>query len=142
LNLILKIFNLIGFSTFQDITYPLVNQMILTNGQQWNFCVYQLNTTIMHQDCLQVNPRRNMCWITESMKLFDSIKNGQIQGFNENVLKYLIKFYVNAPQAKEGVDMKPYLNKEKLIANIEDDERRIWLEKQYKHLLSNRSRHK
>ncbi|XP_011501135.1 PREDICTED: 28S ribosomal protein S30, mitochondrial [Ceratosolen solmsi marchali] len=131
-----------GFSTFQDPTYPLVNQMILTNGQLWNFCVYQLNTTTMHQDCIQTNPRKNICWVTDSMKLFDRIENGEVKGFNEDVLRNLIKFYANVPQIKEGVNMKPYLEKEKLIANIEDSERRIWLEEQYKHLLSNRPRHK
>lgn len=97
----------------------------------------------MHVDAINENPRKNICWITEPMKLFENINNDKVEGFNEEVLKNLIKFYVNAPQSKEGVEMKPYLSHgSKLIANIEDPERRIWLESRYKHLMSNRARHR
>ncbi|XP_058792079.1 large ribosomal subunit protein mL65 [Phymastichus coffea] len=131
-----------GFSTFQNPTYPFVNQMIITNGQWWSFAVYQLNTTAMHIDVIDKNPRRNICWITEPMQLFEKIENGKVYGFNEDVLKHLIKFYVNTPEAKEGIEMKPYVQGEEFIANIEDPERRKWLENKYKHLLSNRMRHR
>ena len=115
--------------------------MIITNGQWWTFCVYQLNTTTMHMDVINENPRRNICWITEPMKLFDSIENGTIQGFNDDILKHLIKFYINTPEAK-SVEMQPYLSNEKVIAGIEEDERRKWLEYRYKYLVSKRSRHR
>lgn len=116
--------------------------MVITNGQWWTFAVYQLNTTALNIDAIEENPRRNVCWITEPMKLFDTIENGKVHGLNEDVLKHLIKFYVNVPEAKEGVEMKPYVNGENRIANIEDPERRKWLEKHYKHLMSNRPRHR
>ena len=96
----------------------------------------------MHIDAIGENKKRNLCWITEPMKLFECIENGKVQGLNEEVLKNLIKFYINVPETKEGIEMKPYLNQEKLIANIEDPERRIWLEQRYKHLVSNRPRHR
>ncbi|XP_016837802.1 28S ribosomal protein S30, mitochondrial [Nasonia vitripennis] len=131
-----------GFSTFQDPTYPLLNQMIITNGQWWSFSTYQLNTTTMHIDAINENPRRNICWITEPLKLFDSIEDGKVQGLNEDVLKHLIKFYVNAPEVKKGVEMKPYLSEEEVIAGIEEPDRRKWLEEKYKHLVSNRPRHR
>lgn len=89
------------------------------------------------------NPLRNVCWVTEPMKLYDTIENEKVLGLNEDVLKTLIKFYANAPEERTGVDMKPYLGKTvKWIADIEHDERRNWLEQQYKHLASNRPRHK
>ncbi|XP_012528781.1 28S ribosomal protein S30, mitochondrial [Monomorium pharaonis] len=132
-----------GFSTFNDITYPLTTQTVITNGQWWSFFVYQLNTTLVHSDYADENPRRNVCWITEPMKLFDKIEDEKVHGLNEEVLKTLIKFYTNIPEKRTGVDLKPYLGKSvKVIANIEDDERRNWLEKQYKHLVSNRPRHR
>lgn len=132
-----------GFSTFNDITYPLTTQTVITDGQWWSFCVYQLNTTLVHSENVTKNPKRNVCWITEPIKLFDKIENEKVQGFNEEVLKNLIKFYVNTPEERVGVDLKPYLGKsEKVIADIEEDERRNWLEKYYKHLVSNRPRHK
>lgn len=132
-----------GFSTFNEITYPLITQTVITNGQWWSFFVYQLNTTLLHSEHAIHNPRRNICWITEPIKLFDEIENGKIHGLNEEVLKTLIKFYMNAPEERIGVNMKPYLgDSEKLIADIEHDERRNWLEQRYKHLVSIRSRHR
>ncbi|KAJ8669585.1 hypothetical protein QAD02_000844 [Eretmocerus hayati] len=131
-----------GFSTFQDPTYPLVNQAIITNGQWWSFSTYQLNTTALNVDNLYVNPRKNMCWVTEPMKLFDSIEGETVHGLNEDVLKHLIKFYANVPETRNNIEMKPYLRKERIIANIEDTERRVWLEDKYKHLMSNRPRHR
>ncbi|XP_043277683.1 39S ribosomal protein S30, mitochondrial [Venturia canescens] len=133
----------LGFSTFNEITYPLTNQMVITNGKWWTFCVYQLNTTLMHSWYNDENPRRNICWMSEPMKLFDKIENGQVHGLNEKVLEHLVKFYVNQPREREGVQMKPYLqNGDGLIANVVGDMKRVWLEKHFKHLLSNRPRHR
>lgn len=132
-----------GFSTFNDITYPLTTQTIITNGQWWSFFAYQLNTLLMYSDHIDTNPKRNICWVTEPMKLFDKIEDEKIHGLNEEVLKNLIRFYVNVPEERIGVDMKPYLGKSvKVIADIEHDERRNWLEKSYKHLVNNRPRHR
>ncbi|XP_076620964.1 mitochondrial ribosomal protein S30 [Colletes latitarsis] len=131
-----------GFSTVNDITYPLVSQSIITNGEFWSFCVYQLNTTLVHSENADQNPLRNICWVTQPEKLFDSAEDEKIHGFNENVLKNLIKFYINTPEERMGVNMKPYLGESvKHIADISDDERRTWLERTFKHLMSNRPRH-
>lgn len=63
-------------------------------------------------------------------------------GFNDDVLKYLLKFYLNTPQVREGVEMKPYLDvAQKHIADIAEDKRREWLEVEFKHMYSNRPRH-
>ncbi|XP_015601452.1 28S ribosomal protein S30, mitochondrial [Cephus cinctus] len=132
-----------GFSTFNDLTYPLVTQTIITNGQTWSFSAYQLNTTVVHSDHVNNNPRRNVCWITKPLKLFEKVENGKLVGFNEDVLRYIVSFYANAPQERVGINMKPYLGEtENVVADIEDPERRAWLEKHYKHLVSNRPRHR
>lgn len=132
-----------GFSTFNDVTYPLTTQTVITNGQWWSFFVYQLNTTLVHSEHADENPKRNICWITEPIKLFDEIKNEKVYGLNEEVLKTLIKFYTNIPEERIGVDLKPYLGKSiKLIANIRGRKKRNWLEKHYKHLVCNRPRRK
>lgn len=131
-----------GFSTFNDIIYPLVSQTILTNGQYWSFCVYQLNTTLLHWEYADNNPVRNICWITEPTMLFDKIEDGKVQGFNEDVLKKLITFYINMPAARSNENMKPYLGESvKYVADITDPERRAWLESRFKYLMSNRPRH-
>lgn len=130
-----------GFSTFNDITYPLCAQTIITDGNTWSFYRYQLNTTITHTDVYGDNFKYNQCWGTKDMKLYETIdSNGKIQGLNEDVLKQLIRFYLAEPKARD-YEMKPYLNPhEKKIADIEDVERRRWLENTYKYLVSNRPR--
>ncbi|GFY58628.1 39S ribosomal protein S30, mitochondrial [Trichonephila inaurata madagascariensis] len=97
-----------GFTPFHDITYPLVAQTILTNGQDWKFYVYQLNTIAFHEDVDNKN-RRNLCWASEKLRLFDTIEEGQVKGINEDVYRLLLKFLLNAPILKEGLDLKPYL---------------------------------
>ncbi|KAK1116980.1 hypothetical protein K0M31_017030 [Melipona bicolor] len=130
-----------GFTTVQDVTYPLVTQTVLTNGQYWSFCVYQLNTTLSHSEYADNNPMRNMCWITEPMPLFEKVEDGKVYGFNEDVLKTLITFYINKPEQKNEC-MTPYLGESvKHIADIADVGRRTWLESTFKHLMSNRPRH-
>ncbi|CAL7945468.1 unnamed protein product [Xylocopa violacea] len=131
-----------GFSTVNEITYPLVSQTVLTNGQFWSFCVYQLNTTLIHMEHADENPKRNLCWITEPMKLFDKVEDGKIEGFNEDVLQKLITFYANVPAERSNENLKPYLGETvKHVADIVDPERREWLEQKFKHLMANRPRH-
>lgn len=132
-----------GFSTYNELTYPLSTQTVITDGQFWSFYKYQLNTTRTHTNIEgDSNPRYNKCWGTPEMKLFDEIdENGKMLGFNEEVLKNLIQFYVNQPKQREH-EMKPYLGKDKKIADIEDVKQRDWLEKTFKHVMSNRPRHR
>jgi len=131
-----------GFNTYNDITYPLTTQTIISNGQLWSFYAYQLNTILLHSDNTTNNKLRNICYGTEPLKLFESIDTeGKIIGFNDDVLKMLIQFYLNAPKERPDTVMKPYLGENvKVIADIEDEARREWLEKYYKHLVSNRPR--
>lgn len=130
-----------GFTTYNDLTYPLVTQTVVTNGQLFSLYAYQLNTIEMHNDKFDSNPKNNVCFGTKPLKLYDSIENGKVQGLNEDVLKMLVKFYLNTPEEREHA-MKPYLGKEEqVVADIEDDNRRSWLESRYKHLVSNRPKH-
>lgn len=97
----------------------------------------------MHSDYIDENPKRNLCWVTEPIKLYDKIEKERVCGLNEDVLKTLIKFYANVPEERTDVNMKPYLGQSvKVIADIEHDERRKWLEEKYKYIVSNRPRHK
>lgn len=130
-----------GFTTVNDITYPLVTQTVLTDGQLWSFCVYQLNTTMFRTEFMDENRKRNLCWITEPMKLFEKVEDGKVHGFNVDVLKQLIKFYANQPEARNE-NMAPYLDEHvKRVADILNTTRRVWLEKRFKHIMANRPRH-
>lgn len=131
-----------GFSTFNDLTYPLVAQTIVTNGQLWSFYAYQLNTVTNHSVVFEENDKTNQCWGTKELRLFEEVNDkGQLVGFNEEVLKNLIHFYANEPKQR-GIEMKPYLGvDEQKVADIEHDKRREFLENKYKHLVSHRPRH-
>lgn len=48
--------------------------------------------------------------------------------------------YLIEPKERDGVEMKPNLANNPYIADIEFEERRDWLESQYKFLTSNRPR--
>lgn len=132
-----------GFSTFNELTYPLTTQTIITNGQNWSFYVYQLNTTVFETVHFDRNQRANKCWGTDEIKLFDEIDaNGQVKGFNDDVLRHLIQFYLAEPKQRNH-EMQPYLGtEEQTIADIDHLERREFLEKHYKHLMSGKPRHR
>lgn len=131
--------NLLGFTTFNDITYPLVTQTIVTNGKLWSFYVYQMNTMLLHSKYIKENRRTNICWATEELQLYQDVNDGKIIGLNEDVLKILVKFYANAPESRLGINLTPFLSsEEKVSADYKDDEKRDWLEKEYKNLVSNR----
>jgi small subunit ribosomal protein S30 len=133
-----------GFSTYNDMNFPLATQTVLTDGQLWSFYKYQLNTSCTGGGRqLSENFRYNKCWGTKEMKLFDQIdEKGKLQGLNEEVLKNLLTFYVNQPAARD-YNMKPLLGeKEKKIADLEDVKQRDWLEKTFKHVMSNRPRYR
>lgn len=130
-----------GFSTYNDMDYSLATQTCVTDGQMWSFYRYQLNTTCIHTSLDKPNFRYNKCWGTNEMKLYEHIdRNGKIQGLNDDVLRTLIKFYINQPQKRDH-EMKPYLGvREKKIADVEDTKQRAWLEKTFKYIVSNRPR--
>ncbi|XP_058823399.1 large ribosomal subunit protein mL65 [Topomyia yanbarensis] len=133
-----------GFSVFNDVTYPLSAQTVITDGKHWSFYAYQLNTVLLHSDQVDSNPRFNRCWGTKELQLFEHIdESGKIHGLNEDVLLHLISFYVNAPKVREGIEMKPYLCKtEPRVADIVEENRRTFMEMTYKHRTSNRPRHR
>ncbi|CAK1542237.1 unnamed protein product [Leptosia nina] len=130
-----------GFTTYNDITYPLTTQTVITNGHLISFYAYQLNTITMNRDKIENNPKHNICFGTKPFLLYEKLENGKVMGLNEDVLKMLVQFYLNAPEEREH-ELKPYLGKEEqVIADIEDDNKRCWLESRYKHLMSNTPRH-
>lgn len=97
----------------------------------------------MHIDALEKNPKVNQCWGTTEMKLFEEItEDGKLIGLNDDVLRNLIKFYINEPK-KRDIIMKPYLGiDEQKVAHIDHVDRRLFLEQQYKYLTAKRKRHR
>jgi len=135
--------NYLGFTTYNDITYPLVTQAVITNGQIYSFYTYQLNTVLVHGTNTSDNPKVNVMYASPEMKLFEEINDGKLIGFNTDTLKFLLKYYSNVPEARLGLNMTPYLSQaEKVSADYDDDDKRTWLEREYKFLTSERNRYK
>lgn len=44
------------------------------------------------------NPRKNVMWGTESLRLYDSVQDGTVSGLDDDVLKLLVQFFMNQPQ--------------------------------------------
>nr|XP_014102318.1 39S ribosomal protein S30, mitochondrial [Bactrocera oleae] len=133
-----------GFNTFNDLTYPMNTQTVVTNGRDWSFYEYQLNTLLVHSHHVDDNPKVNFCQGTAEMRLFGEINSsGEVVDFNEDVLRYLIRFYINAPQIHRSArELHPYLGSDvKYIADYENAEKREFLERVFKNLMSNRPRH-
>lgn len=132
-----------GFTPFNELTYPLITQTIITNGQWWSFAVYQLNTIALSYKYISENNKTNLLWMTKPMKLYEKIENDTLVDFNDEVLLTLLRMYLNRPSERPDVDMSPYLtHSTQYVAHIEHDERRQWLERRFKHLVSNRPRHR
>lgn len=129
-----------GFTPYTEITYPLTAQTVITDGRQFSFYAYQMNTLLLCDHNATTNPRYNQCWATKEQKLFEEVdETGKVVGFNEDVLRSLIHFYLNQPQQRSD-EMKPYLV-EGTISQLDDPKRRHFLETRFKHLFSIRPRY-
>ncbi|CAG0913020.1 unnamed protein product [Notodromas monacha] len=130
-----------GFECYNDITYPLVSQGVLTDGQRFTFYAYQLNTTKLHDEFVDANPKWNLCWCSEDMKLYSDLdSDGNIVGVNDQVIRLLIKFLVKTPSRRQGVNMTPYLGPEKFVQNLPDGPYKDYIAEQFKFMASNRPR--
>ncbi|KAI1301554.1 28S ribosomal protein S30, mitochondrial [Halotydeus destructor] len=119
-----------GFTPYQELTYPFTTQNIVTDGQNWNFMVYQLNSHSFHGDFGRSNVA-NECWSTGNMKLFEEYKDDKFYGINEEVVKNLIKFFLRRPQPfSEAVKLRPYLEHD-FRSQEAKDETRYKLKRRY-----------
>uniref|UniRef100_A0A8D0H9F3 Mitochondrial ribosomal protein S30 n=1 Tax=Sphenodon punctatus TaxID=8508 RepID=A0A8D0H9F3_SPHPU len=86
-----------GFWSEDDVTRPFVSQAVITDGRYCAFFCYQLNTLALTVDADKNNPRKNICWGTESQPLYEAIEDGNIKGLNDEIFLQLIKFLLNRP---------------------------------------------
>ncbi|XP_053181869.1 39S ribosomal protein S30, mitochondrial [Scomber japonicus] len=86
-----------GFWNHEDVTRPFVSQAVITDGQFFSFFCYQLNTVALSVETDSDNPRKNLLWGTESMRLYESVQDGEVVGLDDGVIKLLMKFLMNQP---------------------------------------------
>ena len=85
---------------------------------------------------------RNVMWNLPEQRLFESIQEGHVEGFNQEVLTNLIRFYLIKPTvSSEDVDNKDYLGEAKYLHNLKNQYNRNYAFKMHRHVFSNRPRH-
>ncbi|XP_054140579.1 39S ribosomal protein S30, mitochondrial [Melozone crissalis] len=87
-----------GFWNEADVTRPFVSQAVVTDGKYFAFFCYQLNTLALNAETIKNNPRKNICWGTDSKPLYDVVEDGNVKGFNDEVLLQLVHFLLNRPK--------------------------------------------
>ncbi|EDV44712.1 uncharacterized protein Dana_GF19982 [Drosophila ananassae] len=130
-----------GFNTYNDVTYPLNTQTIITNGQEWSFYEYQLNTLLIHGDNAVGNPKVNFCRGSPPLPLFAEVSpTGKCVGFNDETLKQLLNFYGNVPKIQRTPkELQPFISSR--LSEYTNSDQCDFIDKKFKHLTSNRQRH-
>lgn len=119
----------LGFSMWKDVTYPLVAQQIFTDGKNYSFSNYQLNTLRLWNKATKLN---NLSFVTPTESLFElNEEKTDFKNFNDNLLKKILKMFSNKQVEKEedlckgyseldymigGSRLRPYLS----IQNFEE----------------------
>lgn len=74
---------------------PVVVQCIHTDGKDFQFAVFQLNTL----DIDSLDGLKNILWMTPKIQLFDSCSyikgKPELIGYNPDVFKRWLAFYIN-----------------------------------------------
>ncbi|XP_063312945.1 large ribosomal subunit protein mL65 [Pelobates fuscus] len=84
-----------GFWSHADVTQPFVSQAIISDGKYFSFFCYQLNTLALTVDSDVNNSRKNICWGTQSTPLYETVEGDNIKGFNDDVFKQLVNFFLS-----------------------------------------------
>ncbi|XP_059132187.1 large ribosomal subunit protein mL65 [Peromyscus eremicus] len=87
-----------GFWSEADVTRPFVSQGVITDGKYFSFFCYQLNTLALTVQADQNNPRKNICWGTQSKPLYETVEDNDVKGFDDDVLLQIVDFLLNKPQ--------------------------------------------
>ncbi|KAG5280473.1 hypothetical protein AALO_G00060420 [Alosa alosa] len=84
-----------GFWSHEDLDRPFVSQAVITDGKYLSFFCYQLNTLALTDEADVDNPRKNLCWGTKRMQLYENIIGNDVIGLDDHVLRLLIQFLLN-----------------------------------------------
>ena len=88
-----------GYPLDQDLVYPLSSQGILTDGKQFTFLCYQLNTLDLTRS--SKGRRQNVLWAGPTLSLYDSIDLGSgLVGYSEECAKQLLQLLLRKPTRK------------------------------------------
>lgn len=100
-----------GFTPFNELEYPFTCQLITTDGQNWMFNVYQLNSHSFHRDFGRIK-KNNICWSSGNLQLYKGYKDGEFVEVNDDILKLLIRFVSQKTNESytSSLNLRPYLS--------------------------------
>ena len=130
----------LGFSPITELTFPLVTQGTVTDGQTWTFLTYQLNTVDLCTNEPENVTCNNVMWINDKdVKLYDGVDetSGKIVNFRPEVLAPLVKMYLREPKMRD-YSLTPYLSGDKTVANFHEPYQRKKLHDTHRVMYSNR----
>ncbi|KRX98008.1 28S ribosomal protein S30, mitochondrial, partial [Trichinella pseudospiralis] len=107
--------------SYNDITYPMVAQTIVTDLRMWYFFAYQLNTLRLMDPWDESILPNNVCWYQGPVKLFDDFDGSVFTNFNEEVISLCLKFLLNKPDECTETNLRPYLTKRPAYTSIYKD---------------------
>ena len=77
-----------GYSVEQDLSYPLATQGVITDGRQFTFVCFQLNTLNL---CQEAGGRINMFWVGPTLGLYKK------DCFNEECVRQILQLLLQRP---------------------------------------------
>lgn len=115
-----------GFTTFHEIEYPFTCQVITTNGQDWLFNVYQLNSHSFHRD-LGGPTRNNICWSSGLLQLYKNFDGNNFEGVNDRVIELLMRFMSRQTDSQytNNLNLRPHLGDDDRTEEVIEEERRV-----------------
>ncbi|KAK7068064.1 hypothetical protein SK128_004923 [Halocaridina rubra] len=106
----------LGFGPVTELTYPIVQQSLLSDGQKWYLSVFQMNTCALHSERAAENPVSNILWLNNEQQLFEVVDETGVKGFNPEVLSNIICMYLKKGTERENPT--PYLAPYKYLAKF------------------------
>lgn len=127
-----------GYTPFQELDYPFTCQIITTNGQDWLFNVYQMNSHTFHRD-LGGPKRNNVCWSSGLMKLYEKYENDNFKGVNDDVIDLVIKFFgrKTSQDYTNQLDLRSHLGED----TRSDEEKELMRDQLREYYINRRNRH-
>ena len=104
----------------------------------WTYAAYQLNTVDLTNNQPGSHSHNNVLWLDKDRALYTKVEDGKLLGFDPAVLEPLVRMYLRQPQPREH-SLTPYLAEHKTVSRYHEPYQRNNLQKQFKHMYSNRS---
>ncbi|KAF2345368.1 Ribosomal protein L37/S30 [Trinorchestia longiramus] len=96
-----------------ELTYPMVHQTVVTDGQSYYTTLHQLNTLALHGDNATSNPCTNFLWLTQPQRLWEKVEEGTVKGLNLQLLSHLTAMYMK--NTVPNTNPTPYLAQYKYL---------------------------